>query len=135
MDEPTSFAAGHRPCFLCRRERALAYFGALDPTQTLRAPDVDRTLDRERRDGHAKKTHALKIDDLPDGAIFSDSGSAFAVKGDTVLEWSFGGYDPPVPRPRRKIVDVLTPPTTLHVLRAGYAPEWHPSANCAATID
>ena len=31
-------------------------------------------------------------------------------------------------RPRGIMVDVLTPPSTLAVLAAGYAPHWHPSA-------
>jgi hypothetical protein len=126
MDEPTALAAGHRPCFECRRERAKAFFHALDPAGTLRAPEIDRRLDLERRNGRAKRTHALPLDDLPDGAMFADGGRAFAVKGATVLAWSFAGYSSPRPRPRREIVEALTPPTILQALRNGYAPEWRP---------
>ena len=127
MDEPTAFAAGHRPCFECRRDRAQAYVALLD-RKGLRAPEIDRRLDLERREGRVKRTHALEIDDLPDGAMFAEGGRAFAIKGDAILKWSFSGYSPPIARMRGRTVETLTPPTTLQALRNGYAPEWHPSA-------
>lgn len=126
LDEPTSLAAGHRPCFECRRERALAYVEALG--DALKAGEIDKRLDDERRDGRVKRTHALPIDEQPDGAMFADGDAAFAVRGEVVLRWSFGGYVARAPRPRDGIVDVLTPPTSLRVLTHGYQPEWHPSA-------
>ena len=128
LDEPTALAAGHRPCFECRRERALAYRGAVDPTEASRAGDLDRRLDAERRAGRAKRIHTLPMDDLPDGAMFADGAQAFAIRGDAVLPWSFAGYGAALPRPRAKNVACLTPPTSLTALSAGYAPEWHSSA-------
>lgn len=131
MDEPTALAAGHRPCFECRRARALAYRQAVDPTARLRAGDLDRLLDAERRKGRAKRLHDREIDDLPDGAIYADGDRAFAVRGESVLRWSFAGYTARLPRPRGGIVACLTPPTSLAALAAGYAPEWDPSADAA----
>ena len=128
LDEPTALAAGHRPCFECRRDRALAYRRAVDPTGALRAGDLDRRLDAERRDGRAKRIHTLQIDDLPDGAIYAEGAQAFAIRGAQVLPWSFAGYRAPAPRARDRRVACLTPPTSLVALSAGYAPEWHPSA-------
>jgi hypothetical protein len=128
LDEPTALAAGHRPCFECRRDRALAYRAAIDPTETLRAGDLDRRLDAERRDGRAKRTHPSQIDDLPDGAIYAAGAQAFAIRGDRIFSWSFAGYGAPAPRPCKREVACLTPPTNLAALSAGYAPEWHPSA-------
>ena len=58
LDEPTALAAGHRPCFECRRERALAFRRAVDPTGTMRAGELDRLLDAERRTGRAKREGA-----------------------------------------------------------------------------
>jgi len=128
LDEPTALAAGHRPCFECRRERALAFRRAVDPTETMRAGDLDRLLDAERRTGHAKRLHQMNIDKLPDGAVYADGAQAFAIRRDAVLPWSFSGYGAPRQRPRGGLVASLTPPTSLAALSAGYAPEWHSSA-------
>ncbi len=128
LDEPTALAAGHRPCFECRRDRALAFRRAVDPTETLRAGDIDRRLDAERRTGRAKCIHQIDIDGLPDGAVYADGAQAFAIRRDAVLPWSFAGYGAPRKRPRGGLVASLTPPTSLAALSAGYAPEWHSSA-------
>lgn len=130
LDEPSALAAGHRPCFECRRERALAYRNAVDPLA--RAGDLDLRLDAERRDGRTKRRHMLEIDALPDGAIYAQGAEAFAILKDAVLPWSFAGYGAPARRPRGTAVACLTPPTSLAALAAGYAPEWHPSAISSA---
>jgi hypothetical protein len=44
------------------------------------------------------------------------------------LRWTGAGYEKRAPRSRGIMVDVLTPPAILDVLRAGYRPHWHPSA-------
>jgi hypothetical protein len=59
-------------------------------------------------------------------AVFD--GEAFAVRGKHLLRWTPRGYARKKPRPRGRIVDVLTPPAILAVLKAGYAPRWHASA-------
>ncbi len=56
-------------------------------------------------------------------------GEAFAVRGKYMLRWTPSGYGPPVARPRGIDVDVLTPPSIVAVLKAGYAPLWHLSAD------
>ena len=124
LDEPTALAAGHRPCFECRRERATAFVRAIDPTGALRALALDAQLDRERRDGRNKRRHLRPIDDLPDGAMFAEGDRAFAIRGDAVLPWSFAGYGAPIERPRGLQVAALTPPTSLRALANGYRPEW-----------
>src|SRR5436190_8250895 len=69
LDEVTGFAAGHRPCFECRRKDA-ERFAALFSGNRKRASaaSMDRTLHAERLDSKAKRTHAHKLDTLPDGA-------------------------------------------------------------------
>jgi hypothetical protein len=133
LDEPTALAAGHRPCFECRRADAVAFAAAFAQTTGRTAPpraaDMDLRLHAERLDGRAKRTHRLAIDDLPDGAFVSFVGQgACAVRGASLLPWAPAGYAAPRPRPRRIVVDVLTPPATLAVLSAGYGPQWHASA-------
>jgi len=86
-------------------------------------------LHAERLGGRAKRLHRRNIDELPDGAFTVLDGAAFAVRGDTLLHWTPDGYDAREPRPRRIAVDVLTPPTIVGALSAGYEPRWHPSSN------
>ncbi|MFZ0844295.1 MAG: hypothetical protein WAM62_00780 [Pseudolabrys sp.] len=127
LDEVTALAAGHRPCFECRRKDALA-LAALFPGNR-KAPEMDRVLHAERLDGKAKRTHKRKIDMLPDGAMIALDGEAFAVRGKSLLAWTPSGYGQAAPRPRGIAVDMLTPPSIAAVLKTGYAPRWHPSAH------
>ncbi|RUU32993.1 hypothetical protein EOC93_30125 [Mesorhizobium sp. M6A.T.Ce.TU.002.03.1.1] len=135
LDEVTALSAGHRPCFFCRRERARDFvqrfgvsFGIAEP----RAPQVDKRLHKERlaAGGRAPVVAAEELAGLPDGAMVANGGSAYAIRGGEVLRWSFAGYGEPVGfggfagRPIR----LLTPATTVSVLRQGYEPVWHPSA-------
>ena len=135
LDEPTALAAGHRPCFECRREDARAFAGAIATALGWRAPprvaEMDAILHAERLDGRAKRTHRRALDDLPDGAFLtlSEAPGAFAVRGAALLQWTPGGYTARRKRLRAGTVEVLTPPAILAVLAAGYRPRWHPSAD------
>ncbi len=70
----------------------------------------------------------MPLDDLPDGAFVALDGAAFAVRGSHLLRWSENGYMEKIPRPRG-MANVLTPPSIVGVLAAGYQPQWHPSAD------
>jgi hypothetical protein len=130
LDEVTAFAAGHRPCFECRRqdaERFAALFAG--KSQRASAPAIDEVLHAERLDGKAKRTHRRKLDTLPNAAMIALDGEAFAVRGKHLLRWTPSGYRGKRARPRGIPADVLTPPAMLKVLARGYAPRWHPSAD------
>lgn len=127
LDEVTALAAGHRPCFECRRKDAQA-FAALFPGPH-RAPAMDTVLHAERLDGRAKRRHRRAIDALPDGAMIAFDDGAYAVRGKYLLRWSPSGYDKRHTRPQGLQVDVLTPPAIVTVLTKGYAPLWHPSGD------
>jgi hypothetical protein len=128
LDEVTAFSAGHRPCFECRRKEALAFAGRFPGAQ--RAADMDKVLHAERLEGRGnrKRLHRHPHDDLPDGAMVVVEGAPFAVRGKELLQWTPPGYAGTMRRPRGLAVDVLTPPSILVVLKAGYRPIWHPSA-------
>jgi hypothetical protein len=133
LDEPTAFAAGHRPCFECRRRDAENFAEIWRRTRGLRtrprAAAMDDVLHGERLAARGKRLHRRSIDDLPDGAFVALEEGAFAVRGAALLRWTPQGYDARNKRPSGKAVDVLTPPAILAVLSAGYQPHWHPSAN------
>jgi hypothetical protein len=131
LDEPTALAAGHRPCFECRRQNAEAFAEYWRQAQNLKrrpsAAGMDQVLHRERLDGKAKRHHRRSIKDLPDGAFIALDGAAFAVHGNALLRWTAAGYAQRMMRSHGGMADVLTPPAILDVLRAGYRPNWHPS--------
>jgi hypothetical protein len=132
-DEVTALAAGHRPCFFCQRERAkdfLARFGEAFGVAEPRAPMVDKRLHKERW-ASGGKGKALNLDELaglPDGAMVAAGGKAYALKGGRLLPWSFGGYGDAGDSSEFKLdMRLLTPSTTVEVLKQGYKPAWHPS--------
>lgn len=132
LDEPTALAAGHRPCFECRRSDAMNFAERWKQARRLRArpkaADMDTMLHAERLRGRGKRLHRRDIDALPDGAFVALEEGVFALRGDALLRWSPEGYASRKRRPRGIAADVLTPPTILAVLSSGYQPRWHQSA-------
>lgn len=128
LDEVTALAAGHRPCFECRRRDAQAFASQFPIKGRASAPAMDRVLHAERLDGKVKRIHRRKLDALPDGAMITRDGEAYAVRGHRLLRWTPRDYKDAKRRPRGVTVDVLTPPAILKVLSRGYAPQWHNSA-------
>jgi hypothetical protein len=126
----TALAAGHRPCFECRRKDA-ERFAVLFSGKRKRAmaAAMDEVLHGERLDGKSKRRHRRALDVLPDGAMIAIDGEPFAVRGPRLLRWMSSGYRDARPRSRAVDVDVLTPPAILAVLAKGYLPRWHDSAN------
>src|ERR1051326_7295832 len=104
LDEATALAAGHRPCFECRRKEAEAFAErwrqAFRRRARPRAREMDDRLHAERLDGRAKRLHRRKLDELPDGAFIVLDGEAFAVRGGSLLRWMPQGYGPRKRRPR-----------------------------------
>ena len=97
LDEATAFAAGHRPCFYCRRADANAFRAAWqrgNRTSDLRAPAIDAVLHAERLDRRAKRLHPLPmpLDELPDGAMVQAGEESFVIMNGLPLRWSFTGY-------------------------------------------
>jgi hypothetical protein len=137
LDEATALAAGHRPCFECRRKDAERFAELWRQVFKLvsrpRADAMDRVLQDERLNGRAKRLHRRNIDGLPDGVFVAREEGACAVRGNTLLRWTPVGYGARKVRPRGAMIDVLTPPAIVGVLAAGYRPHWHPSAEAISS--
>lgn len=138
LDEATALAAGHRPCFECRRDAATRFaelFGeAMNLGRRSGADEMDRVLHAERltKTGE-KRTYGARIVELPDGAMFR-LGHTVATKRDGRLAaWSAGGYSslPAVALSGDRPVEVLTPPSIVKILRRGYRPRMDPSIEAA----
>jgi hypothetical protein len=137
LDEATGLAAGHRPCFECRRKSYNAFvdawtvgnsgkLGARRPT----ADSIDERLHGERvGPGRSKHTFTAQIGELPDGVFVTleqGSDQPLLLWDGRILVWSPGGYKRARPRPDGVVVSVPTPGSTVAAIRAGYFPEVHP---------
>lgn len=119
LDEVTALAAGHRPCFYCRRTEAKAFLGGT------RVEAFDRALHAERLSASDRD---VDVGGLPDGAMVESGGTAYAVRGASLLRWSFAGYGHFISRTAVTRAKLLTPPMIVSILAAGYEPRWHASA-------
>ena len=131
LDEATALAAGHRPCFFCRRDDANRFRAAWEESNgvaRIRARDIDAVLHRERLSGGKKRLHArtMSLEELPDGAMVQEGMESFLMVQGRALAWSPAGY-----RKAPSAIEnamLLTPPSTLRALSAGYRPVLHKSA-------
>jgi hypothetical protein len=130
LDEAVALAAGHRPCFLCRREAAesfrAAWAAGAERGKPLTAA-IDAVLHRERTVGGRMRVHAMPAppNELPNGTVVAVSGAAYTIAGGNAFRWTERGYEPP--EAIRAADSLLTPPSTVIALRAGYRPVLHPT--------
>ena len=139
LDEATALAAGHRPCAECRnadyrRFKDLWIRGNRDAAPTpsnVSAEQIDCVLQAERMhaDG-SKRTYAVASDSLPDGVIvtFPEEADAYLLWQKALLRWTPAGYDLRRLLETTAIVKVLTPPSIVRTIAAGYVPALHPTA-------
>ena len=83
LDEATAFAAGHRPCALCRREDYVRFcqrWQVLHPGQ-VGADAMDAQLHGERltADRRDQRRHEAPLSELPDGAFVLERGAPWLV--------------------------------------------------------
>ena len=131
LDEATALAAGHRPCFFCRREDANRFRAAWQQgngVASIGAREIDAVLHLERLDRGRKRLHPLPASwaELPDGAMLQSGPESYLIARGTALLWSPAGYGE-APASLDDAL-LLTPPSTLRALQAGYRPVLHPSA-------
>ncbi len=129
LDEAVALAAGHRPCFFCRRADAQAFraaWGKAKGGQAPLAPEIDAVLHDERLDRGRKRVHAISdpVAELPDGAVIVAAGEAYTIAHGRAFLWSEQGYQ--AARQICRADGLLTPPSTLLAIRAGYRPVLHP---------
>jgi hypothetical protein len=132
LDEATAFAAGHRPCFYCRREDANRFRAAWEAGNGVghqRANEIDAVLHRERLANGKKRLHPLpaRLPKLPDGAMVQQGTGSYLIVQGRALLWSPAGYRKADGALNEALL--LTPPSALRALGAGYRPVLHPSAN------
>ncbi|MCA9917646.1 MAG: hypothetical protein KC445_06810 [Anaerolineales bacterium] len=140
LDEATALAAGHRPCFECRREAALAFRQAwvagnpqLPLGESARTEEIDAVLHAERlteayyKKDKQKKTVTAVLHTLPSGTFILWQERPYLLWEDALFPWNPHGYGEPIHHAGSDTVPVLTPPSTVAALAHGYVPEVHPS--------
>jgi len=140
LDEVTALAAGHRPCFYCQRERAKEFahcYGEAFGKADAKAIEIDERLHRERLASGATfpgrpsmmEADRTAFDALPDGVMLFQREKTFAKRDGELRAWTFRGWADAWDFYDLAISDVwlLTPPTTVEILKRGYRPVWHPS--------
>jgi len=131
LDEATAFAAGHRPCFFCRRDDANRFRAAWEEgngVKSILAREIDAVLHGERLERGRKRLHPLPapVERMPDGAMVQRGEESFLIVQGRVLQWSMAGYSETEIATENAML--LTPPSTLRAMSAGYQPVLHPSA-------
>jgi hypothetical protein len=124
-DEAVAFAAGHRPCSECRHTAYVAYLDAWADASGGQRPTAAQVNDRLHAERlhpgtHRRRLHGLAYPELPDGAFVLEDGRPRLVLGDALVEWTSNGYGQVTVRPRTGTATVITPPSTVGALRAGY---------------
>ena len=121
-----ALAAGHRPCFFCRRADAVAFREAWAAGHQCSAPkasEMDAVLHRQRLDEHLRKRlhpPPMALSALPDGTMVADAGQSYLLLRGEILLWTEHGYritHTPLSAP-----SLLTPPATVLALMSGYRP-------------
>jgi hypothetical protein len=131
MDEATAFAAGHRPCFECRRQdynRFKSFWLKCNPEYSFDEKTsfqkIDDILHKERigRD-RSKVTFEEQTNKLPDGTFVLIDDKPYLISDGMMYLWSAYGYEKGITLTAKAKLRVLTPKSTVNAFRAGYVPQ------------
>jgi hypothetical protein len=131
LDEATAFAAGHRPCFECRREDAKRfkyYWIQGNPRykfeMSTSITQIDDVIHRERIDSDKKKIkHQCLSSAIPTGAFVSMNDQSYVFAKQTLHRWTPFGYEETIAMPEDSDLTILTPKSIVNAFRAGYVPQ------------
>ena len=137
LDEATAFAAGHRPCFECRRRDYDLFksswltgnpeYGFSNKTSI---QHIDEVLHGERIDEAGRKQiYKAKYNDLPEGVFIRVEEEPFLIADHKIHRWTPFGYEEGRAFSSADPVSVLTPRSTVNAFLNGYRPQWHQKVN------
>ena len=127
LDEAAALAAGHRPCFFCRRDAATGFARSFALAEGRSGRAAAAEMDAALHAARLGPKPRIAGDAAPRGAMLVDAAGRFLLRvGGGVRACRWTGYGPEEPAPRE--ARLLTPPESCGALRAGYRPVLHPSA-------
>ncbi|MRS01916.1 hypothetical protein EG832_01590 [bacterium] len=135
LDEVTAFAAGHRPCNDCQKERLKVFKNIWLDANTSEyslasknMKDIDAILQEERIDSAGCKVKFLaEVESLPDGTVVEIEEKYLLKWKNLLLEWSFDGYVSASQVQKGQQVQVLTPRSIVRCFSKGFIPKVHDS--------
>lgn len=127
LDEPTSYAAGHRPCGDCRKDRYKAFkavWARTFPDQDQSAAGIDKVLHASRLNANnCQLTWQARLTELPEGTMVEQDGEPILLWRGRQWRWSFDGYSPLLQKIGNGMVSVLTPNPIVALFKNGLGAE------------
>lgn len=131
LDEATAFAAGHRPCFECRREDAKRFKSCwiqgnpqYNFSLSTSIKEIDAIIHRERITKEGKKVvHQCLSSNLPEGTFTLINEEPYLFSKGELHRWTPFGYGNSIVVPEASMLTILTPDSVVNAFRAGYAPQ------------
>ena len=131
LDEATAFAAGHRPCFECRRYDAKRFKSCWikgNPihnfSMTTSISKIDAIIHRERIDNEKKKVmHQCISSGIPEGTFVLMNDEPFVCAKGRLHRWTAFGYEDSIAMPEASTLTILTPYSIVNAFRANYTPQ------------
>jgi len=131
LDEATAFAAGHRPCFECRRDDANRFKAAWlkgNPGYGfgLKTPigKIDDIIHSERITAdRSKVTFEEDPKKLPDGTFILFDNNRYLIYQHKMYLWTPFGYENGIDIPAKSKIRALTPASIVNAFAAGYMPQ------------
>ena len=131
LDEATAFAAGHRPCFECRKQAYNLFklcwlkgnpaYGFNEKTSIKM---IDEIMHAERINSNGDKViFNEKLSKLPDGVFVQIDNNPYLISEKKLYLWTPFGYEKLQLFSPDSIVHVLTPKSSVNAIRAGYHPQ------------
>jgi hypothetical protein len=132
LDEATAFAAGHRPCFECRRDDAGKFKSCWikgNPSHNFNMKtsihEIDEIIHSERIDIAQKKiTHQRISQSIPNGTFILMNNDAYLFSNNKLRQWTPFGYKDSIDVQQDSILTVLTPNSIVNTFHAGYVPQF-----------
>ena len=132
LDEATAFAAGHRPCFECRREDAKRFKRCwiqgnpqYDFSMSTSIKEIDAILHRERITPAGEKVmHQRLSSAIPEGTFTWTNEDPYLFSSGKLHRWTPFGYENNIAVPEDSMLTILTPNSIVNAFRAGYAPQY-----------
>lgn len=131
IDEATALAAGHRPCFECRRKAYDLFklcwlkgnpgYGFNMKTSIKKIDDIMH-IERINSEGH-KVIFTSPVSELPNGTFIQNESGYYLIHKNKYHRWTPFGYEAAIEFPSSENVLVLTSKSTVNAIRAGYLPQ------------
>jgi hypothetical protein len=131
LDEATACAAGHRPCFECRREDANRFktcwlkgnpeYGF---SPDISITEIDKIIHGERIGKQGDKvTYEDTVENGSDGIFILVNNEPYVYVKGGIFKWSPSGYGERTLLPETDKITILTPRSIVNAFKAGYEPQ------------